>query len=134
MTWNEKDADQSITNGCCLICKKIKLAKEMRITLNCAVGIEKVYPRAFLCVECFERDISVINDIDEEKKDDCGVCFICEEKLENVRYDAAEIKDTYTFEILGDPIKDNRIFCFHLHKECYESSADDQWIFDGKRN
>lgn len=128
MTWSEKDIEQSLANGDCLICKKVKLAKEMGIALSLA---QKDYlKRGLLCIECFERDILRLNDIDENEKEKCGICFVCEEEIENVPYDAAETENTYTFEI----IQCNHIFCLHVHKECYEASADEQWIFDGKRN
>lgn len=132
MTWSEKDIEQSLSSGNCLICKKIKLAKEMGIALSL---VEKDYlKRGLLCVECFERDIYQLSNIDEHEKEKCGICFVCEEKFENVPYDASETENTYTFEIIGDRTKDNSIFCLHIHKDCYEASADEQWIFDGKRN
>ena len=87
--------------------------------------------RALICTNCFENDIINIENITEEQKNMCEACFVCEEKFkEPIPYDATKIEQSYTFEIIGDRTKDNKIFCFHMHKDCYSGSASDEWIFE----
>ena len=127
MTWNLGDVRYSLQFGSCLICKKAKKAKEMGIALTYSPVYKKHSTKGLVCIECFERDVFLVEKINKEQKDNCGVCFVCEENFqEPIPYDATEIKETYTFEIINN----NYVFCVHAHKECYETSAGNEWIFD----
>ena len=128
MTWGVKDADRSLANADCLVCKKLKTAKEMGISL--CVGSNQINRKGFVCRECFEKDIILIKDIDINDRQ-CGVCFICEENFTEGNF---MMTGSYTFEII-EKMENNHhniICCFHMHEDCFEGSASEEWIFNDK--
>ena len=128
MTWSQIAADNSLANGNCIICKKSKTAKEMGVAIIFTGS--KANKKGLICRECFDRDCLLLSDIDEEQKTSCGKCFICDEEF-NGSFDDED--QSYSFDIIELNKKssgNSGMFCIHMHQECFEGAASEEYIYE----